>query len=73
MVVSLVIFAFNGAESLYLPGGKDLVRANHAAVVELADTLDLGSSGETRAGSSPVSRTKEVPLLGRLLKRRPEV
>ncbi len=28
-----------------------------ARVAELADALDLGSSGETRAGSTPVSRT----------------
>ena len=34
-----------------------------AAMAELADALDLGSSGETRAGSIPVSRTKmnEIP------------
>lgn len=29
----------------------------HAGVVELANTLDLGSSGEILAGSSPVTRT----------------
>ena len=29
----------------------------YARVVELADTLDLGSSGATRGGSSPSSRT----------------
>ena len=28
-----------------------------ASVAELADALDLGSSGETRAGSIPVTRT----------------
>ena len=28
-----------------------------AAVAELVDALDLGSSGETRGGSSPLSRT----------------
>ena len=28
-----------------------------AGVAELADALDLGSSGNTRAGSSPVTRT----------------
>ena len=32
-------------------------QSTHARVAELADALDLGSSGETRAGSSPVSRT----------------
>ena len=29
-----------------------------ADMAELADALDLGSSGESRAGSSPVIRTK---------------
>ena len=33
-------------------------------MAELADALDLGSSGETRAGSSPVSR-----ILGSLTRR----
>ena len=28
----------------------------YAGMVELADTLDLGSSGEIHAGSSPVTR-----------------
>ena len=32
-----------------------------ARVAELADALDLGSSGATRAGSSPVSRTHRYP------------
>ena len=27
-------------------------------MAELADALDLGSSGETRGGSSPFARTK---------------
>src|SRR5438093_10371872 len=31
--------------------------APHARVAELADALDLGSSEETRGGSSPPSRT----------------
>ncbi len=31
-----------------------------ARVAELEDALDLGSSGETRAGSSPVSRISWV-------------
>jgi hypothetical protein len=30
----------------------------YARVAELADALDLGSSGETRAGSTPVSRIR---------------
>ena len=30
----------------------------HAKVAELADALDLGSSGATRAGSSPAFRTR---------------
>ena len=29
----------------------------HARVAELADALDLGSSGVTRRGSNPLSRT----------------
>jgi hypothetical protein len=35
-------------------------------MVELADTLDLGSSEATRAGSSPVIRTKKTALKGGL-------
>ena len=31
--------------------------AKHALVVELADTLDLGSSAERRGGSTPSRRT----------------
>ena len=31
----------------------------HAGVAELADALDLGSSGHPRAGSSPVTRIKK--------------
>ena len=31
-----------------------------ARVAESADALDLGSSGETRAGSTPVSRTSYI-------------
>ena len=30
----------------------------NAAMAELADALDLGSSGATRTGSIPASRTK---------------
>ena len=30
----------------------------YADMAELADALDLGSSGESRAGSSPVIRTR---------------
>ena len=34
-------------------------------MVELADTLDLGSSGAIHAGSSPVTRTNRIsPLCG---------
>ncbi len=34
-----------------------IVRSHaNAGVAELADALDLGSSGETRAGSIPVAR-----------------
>ncbi len=36
------------------------MQTNHARVAELADALDSGSSGHyARAGSSPVSRTKQ--------------
>ena len=34
------------------------VLPKYAPMVELADTLDLGSSGEIRAGSSPAGGTK---------------
>ena len=34
-----------------------LLSARCAVVAELVDALDLGSSGETRGGSSPLSRT----------------
>ena len=34
--------------------------AHPAAVAELVDALDLGSSGVTRGGSSPLSRTKSM-------------
>ena len=33
-----------------------------ADVAELADALDLGSSGHTRAGSSPVIRSGKVTI-----------
>ena len=34
-------------------------------MAELADALDLGSSGATRTGSSPARRTKSlIPLIG---------
>ncbi len=36
--------------------------ARAAAVAELADALDLGSSGATRGGSSPLSRISRRPL-----------
>ena len=32
-------------------------KIRHARVAELADALDLGSSGETYRGSNPLSRT----------------
>ncbi len=34
-----------------------LAESDVARVAELVDALDLGSSGETRRGSSPLSRT----------------
>ena len=34
----------------------------YAAMAELADALDLGSSGATRTGSIPASRTKRMKL-----------
>ena len=33
-----------------------------AVMAELADALDLGSSGVTRAGSIPVNRTRKLKL-----------
>ncbi len=32
-------------------------------MAKLADALDLGSSGETRAGSTPVTRTTPFKLV----------
>ena len=40
-----------------------------ARVVELVDTLDLGSSGESLAGSSPASRTREGTIPEKALNR----
>ena len=37
-------------------------RREYAGMVKLADTLDLGSNAERRAGSSPVTRTNKPPL-----------
>tara|TARA_Y100000588_G_scaffold322035_1_gene353770 strand:+ start:140 stop:361 length:222 start_codon:yes stop_codon:yes gene_type:complete len=34
-----------------------------AGVVELVDTPDLGSGGESRGGSSPFTRTKRVIIV----------
>ena len=42
------------AVQLTVPGNPHKIR--HARVAELADALDLGSSGETYRGSSPLSR-----------------
>ena len=36
-----------------------LGRAFLAGVAELVDALDLGSSGKSRVGSSPIARTKK--------------
>ncbi len=38
----------------------------HAVMVELADTIDLGSIGATRTGSSPANRIKPIviPAMG---------
>jgi len=33
---------------------------DHAGVVELVDTPDLGSGGASRGGSSPFARTKQL-------------
>jgi trigger factor len=41
-------------------------RRGFAGVVELADTLDLGSSGASRGGSSPSARTTTWPAASRL-------
>ena len=39
---------------------KNPVKSMDARVVELADTLDLGSSGATCRGSNPLSRTTKI-------------
>ena len=43
-----------------------------ADVAELADALDLGSSGVTRAGSIPVIRIRIPPTDGFINEKRPE-
>ena len=45
-----------------LPAGGGCGQQASAKVAELADALDLGSSGETRAGSSPAFRTNAVSV-----------
>ncbi len=40
------------------PKGMDSVNTRQAGVVELVDTLDLGSSAARCEGSSPFARTK---------------
>ena len=51
--VDVVRFAFErGGYERILATSDGLARDFFAAVVELADTLDLGSSGESHAGSS---------------------
>ena len=41
-----------------------MIQFNGAGVAELADALDLGSSAERHAGSTPVTRTKlEICLI----------
>ncbi len=40
-------------------------RVFNAGVAELVDALDLGSSGKSRVGSSPIARTKiKQPTFG---------
>ena len=39
------------------------MQENYAGVAELANALDLGSSGALLAGSSPVARTKRKSTL----------
>ncbi len=46
----------------------DKMLTQFADVVELADTLDLGSSAVRHAGSSPVIRTTSEQALYRLLR-----
>ena len=36
---------------------RGIIKTIQAGMAELADALDLGSSGESRAGSIPVNRT----------------
>ena len=40
-----------------------IVYTNYAGMVELADTQDLGSCAHKRAGSTPVTRTKQLPVM----------
>src|SRR5262249_58166705 len=54
-----------GSRALHAPGSglASEPRRSAARVAELADALDLGSSGETRGGSNPPSRTFAIPLV----------
>jgi hypothetical protein len=50
-----------GKKMRFLPlkqQGLSKIRLFQAGVAELADALDLGSSDESRGGSSPSARTK---------------
>ncbi len=38
-------------------GQEGAIKIKYADMAELADAIDIGSSGNTRAGSSPVIRT----------------
>ena len=38
---------------------EEKLKVNYAGMAELADALDSGSSGATRTGSSPATRTKQ--------------
>ena len=53
-------YYFVNKPSLYIQTIAYICIHNFAAVVELVDTLDLGSSAERCGGSTPFSRTKKT-------------
>ena len=55
---------FLGTKELDIQNPACYNKWSYAGVAELADALDLGSSGKNRAGSSPVARTITSVLIG---------
>ena len=62
MLSMLVLRAKSGFANAGLDVGKNftIINSSVAGVVELADTLDLGSSAERLGGSNPLARNSHV-------------